>query len=230
MTHYKNIKFGGDLVKASQAEYDFLVKVRHLEYLRNDVVLQYSVRRYEKVWLPLVAFEDKISPQNLEPPIDIAWVWHCHMLSPHEYTKYCRTYFRKVLDHSIIKADGAYTFTKGIWSRNFPDEPFELDQNVLNELISCTLSQGGKTKSFDLVAATHRQQDFVYNILLPHYRDPEFLKSAITRYKNTFIFIHRRIISQIFSSHAMTLILSGTHTNYIPLIINMSQSRCLVVY
>lgn len=183
MTHYKNIKFGVDLVKASQAEYDFLVKVRHLEYLRNDVVLQYAVRRYEKVWLPLVAFEDKISPQNLEPPIDIAWVWHCHMLSPHEYTKYCRTYFRKVLDHSIIKADGAYTFTKGIWSRNFPDEPFELDQNVLNELISCTLSQGGKTKSFDLVAATHRQQDFVYNILLPHYRDPEFLKSAITRYK-----------------------------------------------
>ncbi|XP_065924070.1 uncharacterized protein [Magallana gigas] len=183
MTHYKNIKFGVDLVKASQAEYDFLVKVRHLEYLRNDAVLQYAVRRYEKVWLPLVAFEDKISPQNLEPPIDIAWVWHCHMLSPHEYTKYCRTYFRKVLDHSIIKADGAYTFTKGIWSRNFPDEPFELDQNVLNELISCTLSQGGKTKSFDLVAATHRQQDFVYNILLPHYRDPEFLKSAITRYK-----------------------------------------------
>lgn len=189
MTHYKNIKFGVDLVKASQAEYDFLVKVRHLEYLRNDAVLQYAVRRYEKVWLPLVAFEDKISPQNLEPPIDIAWVWHCHMLSPHEYTKYCRTYFRKVLDHSIIKADGAYTFTKGIWSRNFPDEPFELDQNVLNELISCTLSQGGKTKSFDLVAATHRQQDFVYNILLPHYRDPEFLKSAITRYKK-YLYLH----------------------------------------
>lgn len=59
MTNYESIAFGVDLVKTSQAEYDFLLEVQGLECLRNDVVLQNAIRRYESLWLPLVACKTK---------------------------------------------------------------------------------------------------------------------------------------------------------------------------
>lgn len=49
MTNYESIEFGVDLVKASQAEYDFLLEVQGLECLRNDAVLQNAIRRYESL-------------------------------------------------------------------------------------------------------------------------------------------------------------------------------------
>ena len=41
-------------------------------------------RRYEMLWLPLVAANFKRS-KELAAPLDIAWVWHVHMLSPEAY-------------------------------------------------------------------------------------------------------------------------------------------------
>ena len=41
--------------------------------------------RYENYWLPLLvaaADELHIEPSALIPPLDCAWVWHCHRLNP----------------------------------------------------------------------------------------------------------------------------------------------------
>lgn len=69
MTNYESIEFGVDLVKASQAEYDFLLEVQGLECLRNDAVLQNAIRRYESLWLPLVASktENKFTRMFITP-------------------------------------------------------------------------------------------------------------------------------------------------------------------
>ena len=43
-----------------------------------------TFRRYEMLWLPLVAANFKRS-KELAAPLDIAWVWHVHMLAPESY-------------------------------------------------------------------------------------------------------------------------------------------------
>lgn len=193
MTNYQNIVFGVDLVKAAQDEYDFLLKVDGLEYLRNDAVLQYAIHRYENLWLPLVASQNDeyILPECLEPPVDIAWVWHCHMLSPHNYASYCKSLFGKVLDHSVSKSKAAYDLTKSTWARHYPNEPFELSQDIVYGNCPTVPPYPSKSDSFDLLAAIHRQQDFVYNIHLPHYRNMMFLEAGLTRYKQ-YLFLKKK--------------------------------------
>ena len=46
-----------------------------------------SFRRYETFWLPLVAKHGHTQP--LQPPVDIAWIWHVHMLGPKKYHNDC---------------------------------------------------------------------------------------------------------------------------------------------
>ena len=43
-------------------------------------VLREAIQRYENVWLPLLANNGNGSNPLLVPPIDVEWVWHCHML------------------------------------------------------------------------------------------------------------------------------------------------------
>jgi hypothetical protein len=58
-------------------------------------VLKESLRRYEKLWLPLVAQQQAVAggPQgysHLVPPLDIALLWHLHRLQPEVYAADCR--------------------------------------------------------------------------------------------------------------------------------------------
>ena len=58
-----------------------------------------TVRRYEKLWLPLVSkHEDLI----LIPPLDIAFVWHVHRLAPLQYSKFCKQHFHKILNSNTF--------------------------------------------------------------------------------------------------------------------------------
>ena len=50
----------------------------HIKSLSTTEVLRQAVQRYEDVWLPLLAKKD--SQARLVPPLDVEWVWHCHML------------------------------------------------------------------------------------------------------------------------------------------------------
>ena len=187
MSDYGSIQFGVDLVKASQEEYDFLLEVQRLEYLRNDIVLQHAIRRYIKYWIPLAAAHNKTS--RLRPPIDIAWVWHCHMLAPHRYAKDCQTLVGKLIDHRVVSIVSANEMTRKLWSESHPTEPFELSEDMKNG--RCPPISSTSLMSQDLLAAIHRQQDFVYNIHLPHYRDETFLNSALERYKK-YLFLKKK--------------------------------------
>ena len=182
MTDYRSIIFGVDLVEASQAEYDFLLEVQSLDYLRKDIVLQHAIRRYITLWLPLAAAHNDTC-YCLRPPIDIAWVWHCHMLAPHKYAKDCHNLFGKLIDHCVVTSVSAYDMTRKLWSQFYHTEPFELSEEIKNEKCPPISSGSLCNISHDLLAAIRRQQDFVYNIHLPHYRDKKFLNSALERYK-----------------------------------------------
>ena len=92
--------------EACNYELDFL---KHIDSSRNKYYdaeyVQISIQRYEKYWLPLLA---ELTPQLEEtsetsnssrtaneklkyaPPMDIHWVWHCHMLAPVSYITDCK--------------------------------------------------------------------------------------------------------------------------------------------
>lgn len=98
--------------------------------------------------------------RTIEPPVDIAWVWHCYMLSPHNYVAYCKSLFGKVLDHSVTKSTTAPDITKSLWSSFYPDEPFDFSTSIIKANIPDVLKRQSKSDSFDLLEAIHRQQVF----------------------------------------------------------------------
>ncbi|KAJ8299322.1 hypothetical protein KUTeg_023382 [Tegillarca granosa] len=169
--------YGGPLVKraihSTKTSNDFHIKGH--KYLKFVVLLP-----YEYYWLPLCALED--SGKTLTAPLDIEWIWHCHMLSPKSYVNDCKHLVGKVIDNKVNspkeKSIGL-ALTREKWLVKYPNEPFELDlthsEFVANNYIS--------KSSYNLEKAVHRQQAFYYQVSLPHYRDKQFLKACVKRYK-----------------------------------------------
>ena len=70
----------GILTDGVPAELAFLRVVdAHADVLYYEDVLKLAVARYALLWLPLCT---KAPGRYLRPPIDIAFVWHCHVLNP----------------------------------------------------------------------------------------------------------------------------------------------------
>ena len=169
-----------DLVKAAQNEYDFLHMVDSTPTLHCVPVLQNAVHRYEKYWLPLMAEH----PTTILPaPLDIEWVWHCHILSPVAYQKDCQKVCGTVIDHctfSIKQRKKLLIEAEKLWNKKHRGIPFSADLSIsAPPLITSDVPKS----TYDIVAAAQKQQSFNYSTSLPHYRDPLFLKSAVKRYE-----------------------------------------------
>jgi len=86
--------FSCDLVSEAKRHLLFL-KMVHALGVSLQRPSDESLRRYSKLWLPLVGLESKDildkgfrEGLSLIPPPDIAWLWHCHRLAPFLYTEY----------------------------------------------------------------------------------------------------------------------------------------------
>ena len=55
--------------------------------------------RYEVFWLPLIA---EFPDATVAAPLDIAWVWHVHMLSPLAYERDSNEIVSTLVDHKIL--------------------------------------------------------------------------------------------------------------------------------
>ncbi len=149
--------------------------------LRQDHVILNAIRRYEHHWLPLVSQYD--GGKDLEPPLDVHWVWHAHILAPRLYhadcTRLCGT--ANAPDHKLhtpAAVQQAKFEAKQIWDTMYPTEPFDVDfSNIPQDL------QYTPQVSYNLLEATQRQHSFFYQVSLPHYQDERFLKTAIERYR-----------------------------------------------
>ena len=74
--------------------------------------------------------------------------------------------------------------TEPQWKAKYPNEPFDLPLDV--ESIKSLYPQAfdhTPAFSYDIVSAAMRQRSFYYQVSLPHYRNPQFLISSLTRYK-----------------------------------------------
>jgi len=178
-----NFKFNVELNIAAQQQLQFLKSVNFYSALNdeNSVIIRRAIYRYERFWLPLLA---KNTTRNLAPPLDVEWIWHCHLLSPHAYREDCMNLFGKVLDHRTMtpqNRDSLQKVTMEVWDALYPDEPFQVDFNATEVLKGLNDYKSGLT--YDLVGAVSRQKAFYYQVSLPHYKDEKFLQEAVKRYK-----------------------------------------------
>ncbi|CAM9093288.1 unnamed protein product, partial [Ascophyllum nodosum] len=175
----------------------------HPQLYFNKQVLQRAIHRYEHVWIPLLTRVPRAERAKLVPPLDVEWVWICHMLAPHIYAVDSAAVWKAlvpseegcVIDHAVLDASQrqqGLLRAETLWVSNFPEEPF----NMLEEIDTAPLvadtaaaAPEGAARSesritYDIIAAAERQMAFHYQVAVtPHYRHNGFLETAAARYK-----------------------------------------------
>jgi hypothetical protein len=188
---YTDLTFSVELLQLAKYELDFLSAVDQCASLSDPAVIDVAIRRYEQLWLPLIAAAKNFN--SLAPPLDVHWIWHCHMLSPYNYQVDCQQIVGKVVDHAVRSTEdliAARKKTARIWKEKYATEPFDL---VLTLPSSEPAIQPLYTRvsRYDLAAAVGRQAKFFYNVSLPHYKDDRFLSFAAERYKK-FLYVKQQ--------------------------------------
>uniref|UniRef100_A0A0N4ZFU5 SH3 domain-containing protein n=1 Tax=Parastrongyloides trichosuri TaxID=131310 RepID=A0A0N4ZFU5_PARTI len=185
-----------NLLTACQREVNFLRMIDRKAPILYDInVIKNAIRRYELYWLPMQA-----SSPDVEriPPLDVHWVWHVHMLSPSHYEKDCKMICGSVIDHKLQSAEEIqkrYEQSVCAWNNFCQPEPYDFitssyygKSSFDNTSESYTTSSEGCTyeqkSTYDISSAVSRQRNFNYQISLPHYTSPLFLKEAFERYIN----------------------------------------------
>ena len=143
--------------------------------------------RYELFWLPLLAQYTTRTKKwfialNIAAPLDIAWVWHVHMLSPVSYQRDCNEIVATLVDHKILVGEQRYkglVKARTLWEKLYPEEPFEVDLTAP----VCDAPDFQSRIEYDIEAACARQRVFNYQVSLPHFADKKFLTEAVERYK-----------------------------------------------
>ena len=162
-----------DLMERILDETDFLRQMNVIQDLLSEEVLRNAVRRYEQYWLPLI--EKSTEPiGSLAPPLDVHWIWHCHLLSPFDYEHDCVRITGKVIDHVVISRFAINSFrekARAIWESKYT-EPFHLDLTNQGNVAFPQYQQ--RDLVYDLVAAAQRQRSFFYQLSLPHYQLKSF--------------------------------------------------------
>lgn len=173
-----------DLVETARFLLDFLSEISAKPELCDGPLLECAIQRYEKYWLPLLA---KHPGRLLPAPLDIEWVWHCHMLCPEAYSTDCNSIAGKMIDHHILDRAQRKELIKDserLWKNEYVDVPFSacdaFNSRFDREFVSAL--------TYNLALAVSRQWTFYYQVSLPHYRDEKFLNIALMRYKK-FLFL-----------------------------------------
>ena len=156
---------------------EFLKTIHESKYFYETELLNRAIRRYETVWLPFL----NANSDDIEwiPPLDVAWIWHVHMLNPTSYLKDCTTLYGKIFGHKFIEPSmqqSTEAKTRLMWA-NSCNVPYDFLDDVAVE--ACKPSR----LSYDLKLASVRQSKFYYQVSLPHFKDKAFLSIGIVRYK-----------------------------------------------
>ncbi|KAL5701073.1 hypothetical protein ACHQM5_026451 [Ranunculus cassubicifolius] len=177
----QSIQISLDLVKAARRHLSFLTTVSESPWPHNNPSICHAVRRYDELWMPLIAdlTIGKTQPVILLPPLDIQWVWHCHTLNPESYRRYCNSRFSKILEKPVLHDDGneeyALNRCSDLWSKRYPFEPFELDDISDDKLDNITTNE-------DIFAEVWKNRDLPSKFSEPYMLEMVYLISAKQRY------------------------------------------------
>ena len=169
---YQNFEQSVGLVEEAKKHSEFLKTVDKVsKQLHQYHVIHNAVRRYETIWLPIVAENPN---EFLEPPLDVHWVWHVHMLCPKRYVSDCQELLGCIPNHRFY---GNEQKAQILWAQS-TQEPFEVSYEDIP-----VETEFSSRLSYDIVTASNRQKEFYYNVSLPHFKVTSFLQSSLSRYK-----------------------------------------------
>ena len=178
---WENVSLSVDLLNCSIAYRIFLQRCANCRYFDDEVVLRRAVHRYEYYWLPLLSMWSNV---DLQPPADVHWVWHGHMVMSDHYAEYCRATYGRVLRHKVrlsqAEEEAATTRTRLIWRNEYPTERYDVEWN---SSIRKRPPPANASKLSALTAVVRKERLFCYQVSLPHYTDVTFLRRALARYK-----------------------------------------------
>ena len=170
------------LIQAASNVLNFLELVDEFPGLYAGPILRNAIRRYEVFWLPLAAKQGRKS-KLLAAPLDIAWVWYVHMLTPQKYEQDCMSCVSQVIDHTPMnkyqRQEGVQR-ARHLWEASYPGEPFEVN---LTQPVPYLMPYKLKI-CHDLEKASYDHSRFYYQVSLPHYADRGFLAKAVERYQH----------------------------------------------
>ncbi|BBN14328.1 hypothetical protein MPTK1_6g10720 [Marchantia polymorpha subsp. ruderalis] len=207
-------KFDADLIASAKEQVRFLALVKKTPALRRPEVLKCAIHRYWNNYLPLAAkFQSKGFPDavlsktgaHFVPPLDCAWIWHCHKLSPVRYASDCRRLFGEIIDIRTIPSEGTEINNSErdsctLWQMEYPDEPYHLVQpwedgtsmefqNSLNR----TPKESSLIESYNLEDAAARQAPFYFQVQRSWFTDDGYLEGALQRYKGYLFLIQQSL-------------------------------------
>lgn len=141
---------------------------------------------------------------KLVPPLDIAWLWHCHRLAPATYSKACKALYPStdkpfsLEDFQFAESDPKSKnskFTRHIWESKYPSVPFynkgnndinresaKKEWSALNHIDEGGTRSYGILCGYDIIHACARQSSFLWHISQPQYNDDTFLRQGIVNY------------------------------------------------
>jgi hypothetical protein len=200
----EDFAFSIDLVQKSKEHIAFLQSL-HSQGVTLQRPSPKSLQRYRDIWVPLVHAHPH---QQLVPPADCAWLWHCHRLAPFRYVFYLKSRFG--LDCHILEPHPAFTFqlgdedvcyggageesdmkelaetTRTLWDELHPQETFFLrTKTSSDDADGSSKKHSGKSlllDGLDLLASTERQVTFLWQISGPSFLDDVFLQDGKREY------------------------------------------------
>ena len=169
--------FSIDLISAAKYQLNFLKKIEQNGNLYEGVYFERALYRYEVIWLPML--QRYQYAEKLIPPIDVQWVWHVHMLCPTQYIEDMKSVSKFIVNNRLKserEIQNNFQFSKQSWetfsSLNYDYVKDSTQQPLFKSRIK-----------YDLRSASERQKAFYYNVSLPHFKNDEFLKLGVERYK-----------------------------------------------
>jgi hypothetical protein len=169
--------FSIDLVSAAKYQINFLKKIDRNGNLYEGEYFERALYRYEVIWLPMLQKHNY--DEKLIAPIDVEWIWHVHMLCPTQYIEDMKSIANFVPNHRLKSEQEIqhyYQFSKQKW-----EQFSSVDYDYMNDK---TQQPTFKSRiKYDIKSASSRQKAFYYNVSLPHFKNDDFLKLGIERYK-----------------------------------------------
>ena len=175
-TNTNNSSDARGMIAAVRSERALCKAAAEADWSRVD--LQHAAFQYEHVWLPYAAAAQAAGRGGADLaqtcPLDVAWIWHAHLLSPRQYREDCIAAVGVVVEpEGIAVPTDSATMLQG----NMP--PHAHAQHIGRQ------DEEAAPKSqikYDVIAAAERQSAMWHSISLPHWDDAGWLNVALVRY------------------------------------------------
>lgn len=187
---------------ATARELAFIRQVqKHSDVLLDNDVLKLAAARYEWLWLPFTTrATGPLALEHLDVPLDIAFIWHYHVLQSKDYLRDCEAKLGCVPDFtypapsrgaagepwtrprgwfhiSLLSREVALA---GMWQslKSAIDLPEELPTDSVGLATALPQTQ----LAVDITSAPEQHWQAFYQTSLPHYRYTHYLERAVKRY------------------------------------------------